>query len=395
MNQTLKFPFYARLSLLLICLIAIWCILYFGQGIIIPLLLAVVFSILLNPIKNFLQKSLRFPHVLASLFSVILFVAFFAAVIFFLSWQITDMISDWGKMKHNLALHISHLQQMITDNFDLTRREQNKFINSTASDTGKELVGSTLMSLSDTLLSILLVLIYTFLLILYQAHLMKFLVKLITKEHHAKLKEILLQIKISVQGYIVGLFIEMILVSVLTAVGFMIIGVEYAWLLGCITGILNVIPYIGILIAGVLSILVSLSGSSDVSIALGVIGVNIIVQFIDNNFITTMIVSSKVQLNALVSIVGIIIGGVLGGIGGMFLAIPLMAIMKVIFDRIEGLSPWGYLLGDDMPKTFRWHKIQLPLFSNDKVSTTVPDIEPSIKFTETTTQPDPNKPPTP
>jgi predicted PurR-regulated permease PerM len=180
---------------------------------------------------------------------------------------------------------------------------------------------------------------------------------------------------------VVGLIFEMITVSFLTSIGLYLIGVEYFILLGIITGILNLIPYIGILFAGVLSIFVSLSGSTDLSIALGVIVVNLIVQFIDNNILIPMFVNSKVQINAFASIIGIIIGNVLGGITGMFLAIPIIAIIKVIFDRIDYLEPWGYLLGDDVPKTYEWHNIKLPHYNYQNASTTI-DFD--TDFTQTT-----------
>jgi predicted PurR-regulated permease PerM len=125
------------------------------------------------------------------------------------------------------------------------------------------------MSVTDTLLDITLIPIYTFLILLNPFHLI--LTKLFRKEHHSKLQEILSQIKGSVQSYISGLIIEMIFVSILTSIG-LYIGVPYFMLLGIITGILNLIPYVGILIAGILTILSSLTGSPDLSIILGVIG---------------------------------------------------------------------------------------------------------------------------
>ncbi len=82
----------------------------------------------------------------------------------------------------------------------------------------------------------------------------------------------------------------------------------------------------------------------------------------------SLIVSSKVKINALASIVEIIIGGAIAGFAGMFLAIPILAILKVIFDKIESLEPWGYLMGDDLPKTYTWHNIQLPLFDPKKAT---------------------------
>jgi predicted PurR-regulated permease PerM len=191
---------------------------------------------------------------------------------------------------------------------------------------------------------------------------MVFFTKLFRIEYHPKVQEILSQVKKAVQSYVSGLIIEMIVVSVLTSIGLYIIGVEYFILLGLITGILNLIPYIGILIAGILTILASLTGTPDLSLIIGVIAVNVVVQIIDNNILVPVIINTKVKINAFVSIIGIIIGGGIAGIAGMFLAIPILAIVKIIFDKIDSLEPWGYLMGDNLPKKFIWrhHKKRKP-----------------------------------
>ncbi|MEO5777470.1 MAG: AI-2E family transporter [Flavobacterium sp.] len=384
MSDTIKFPFYIKLSATLISLATIFVTLFFGQEIICPILLALLFAIMLRPIVSFLIRKLHFPHFIAVIFAIILFVLLFLGVFYFLSIQISDMTNDWGKIKHNFYYHLEHFQQMIRENFNLSKREQNEIITNATSDSmssGKKIVGTTLNSAADILLNITLIPIYTFLFLLYQNHFVTFLCKLVKPESHKKLREVLSQIKIAVQSYITGLLFEMIAVSLLTTIGLYLIGCEYFILLGIITGILNLVPYIGILFAGALSIVISLSGSTDLTIALGVIGVNLVVQLIDNNILVPMFVNSKVQINALVSIVGIIIGNVLGGITGMFLAIPIIAILKVIFDRIDTLEPWGYLLGDDIPKTFEWHKIRFPHYNYRYTSTPVDistDVTPTM-----------------
>jgi predicted PurR-regulated permease PerM len=71
-----------------------------------------------------------------------------------------------------------------------------------------------------------------------------------------------------------------------------------------------------------------------------------VVQIIDNNFGMPLIVGNKVKINALVTIIGVLIGGALSGVPGMFLAIPVLAIIKVICDKVEALKPWAVLLGD-------------------------------------------------
>lgn len=366
MSEIMKFPFYIKITALLVGLIGLFVILYFGRDIIFPILLSCLFAIILRPVVVFLNKKLRFPHIIAVIFAIILFIMIFLSIFYFISIQVSDMANDWTKIKSNFYYHLEHFQRLIRDNFHLSRREQNEIINNATKkgmDSSTEIVSTTLNSFTDIALNIALIPIYTFLFLLYQNLFITFLSKVIKSESHKKLREIIMQIRIAIQSYIVGLIFEMVGVSLLTVIGLWIIGVEYFILLGILTGLLNMIPYIGILFAGALTILVSLSGSTDLSIVFGVIIVNIIVQIIDNNILVPLFINSKVQINAFVSIVGIIIGNVLGGITGMFLAIPIIAVIKVIFDRIESLEPWGYLLGDDLPKTYEWHKIRIPHYN--------------------------------
>ncbi len=353
----LAFP--AKFAYALIIIIGLGYLVNAGQNIICPLLIAMLFAILLRPVASFLKHKLHFPNALSCLATVLLFSMLFVGIFYFISTQIATMANDWDKIKDNFSLHYKHLQDYVDETFNISVREQDKFVKETTNDPqggGKKLLGATLLSFTDALLSMLIVPIYMFLILLYRTHFVAFLTKLFDEKHHLKLKDTIATIKVSVQSYILGLMLELFIVSSLTTIGFWIIGVKYAILLGVITGLLNLIPYLGIFIAGLLSIVASLTGSSDLSIIVGIIAVNLIVQFIDNNFLVPMIVSSKVEINALATICGVITAGAVAGVSGMFLAIPMMAIAKVIFDRVESLQPWGYFLGDDLPKSFTWRK---------------------------------------
>ena len=357
MDSTIKFPFYIRLAFMVISLIGITYILYIGESVLIPILMAFLFAVLLLPIVNFLNTKLRFPNVLSSSIAVLLFVLLIIGIFVFLSYQISDIADDFEVIKKNIDFFIVDIQKYIRANFHISLWEQRKYIEDVTQDSvqkGKETIGTALISVTDTILDLILIPIYTFLILIYRTHFILFFAKLFRKEYHANLQDILTQIKGSVKSYISGLIFEMIAVSVLTSIGLYFIGVKYAILLGIITGILNLVPYLGILVAGVLTILASLTGTPELSMILGVIIVNVLVQIIDNNILVPLIINTKVQINALVSIVGIIIGGQIGGIAGMFLAIPIMAILKIVFDRIESAEPWGYLMGDNMPKAFIW-----------------------------------------
>jgi predicted PurR-regulated permease PerM len=389
MNKEIPFPFYVKLAFTLISLIAIVFIFYIAQSVIIPLMIAFLFAILLRPIVQCCTDRFRFPHVLGVLSAVLCLVLIVASIIAFISIQVTDIAGDFNKIEHNFMIHLDNLKDFAKDKLNLSTREEEAYIEEATNESmaaGKKMISSTLLSMPDKLVNVMLIPIYTFLILLYRTHFMTFLARLFSPKVHEQLRDIVESIKGAVKSYLVGLMIQMVSVSVLTTIGYMIIGLEYAILLGIITGILNLIPYLGILTAAAVSIIASMTTSPELSLVIGVILVNLVVQFIDNNILVPLIVSSKVQVNALVSIVGIIVGGAIAGIAGMFLAIPVIAILKVIFDRVEELRPWGYLIGDDLPHTYRWGRIKLPMYDygapgklNIQVDVPVP------RFTETTT----------
>jgi predicted PurR-regulated permease PerM len=183
----------------------------------------------------------------------------------------------------------------------------------------------------------------------YQPLLLDFVHKLFRTIHQTKVTEIIIQVKTLIQRYLLGLVIEAAMVATLNSVALLILGIEYAILMGIIGAFLNVIPYIGGLVAVALPMLVAIATKSSAWYALYVMIAYYIIQLIDNNYIVPIIVSSKVKINALFSIIVVFVGNALWGIPGMFLSIPLLAIVKLIFDHIDPLKPWGFLLGDTMP----------------------------------------------
>lgn len=349
---TIVFPLFAKFAFILLSLSIITVTLYCGQSILIPLVLALLFAILLRPVEVFLNEKFIFPRVIASLTSVILAIIFLIAIIAFISWQVSDITDDWNKIKYNFSIHYEHLQHWISERYHVSYNKQQNYINQVAQGTlsgNSEFIGNTLNSFTGTLLNIVLIPIYTFLMLLYRELFIQFLSKIVHKKNEQILANILTQIKTVVQHYIVGLLIQMGIVGILTTIGLMILGVQYAVLLGAITAILNLVPYIGILAAGIISIIATLGNSTDISLMLGIIITNVVVQLIDNNVVAPNIVGNNVRINALATMVGVIAGGVIWGIPGMILSIPLTAILKVIFDHIEPLQPWGFLLGNNTP----------------------------------------------
>jgi len=359
-------PPYAKFAVILLSIALLVVILYFAQHILIPVLLSLIFAILLRPVVSFLNRKLRFPNVIAVLVAVTVSVLIILALVFFISWQISGIANDWVKIQHNLALHFGKIQMWLQQKLHMSYGTQQQYIDKVTGENiagNSELMGNTLNSFTDTMVNVMLIPIYTFLMLLYRNLFVRFLTKIVSADNEYILADVLGEVKVVIQSYVVGILIETGIVAVLTTGGLMLLGVQYAVLLGVITGILNLIPYIGILIAAVITVLATLINTTDFSIILGVLGLSILVQFIDNNLLVPRIIGNKVRINALVSMLGVVIGGSIAGVAGMFLAIPLIAILKVVCDRIESLAPLGYLMGDDISKIYTWGKINLPDFS--------------------------------
>lgn len=340
-------PFYAKLALHLISLFILGWLLYVGSSIIMPLCFAIVLAMLLLPVVNWLIRK-GLPGVPAMILAILLALLFAAGIIYFLSSQVASFMTDLPTIKDKLNQHISSLQQWINEHLNITTKQQEAAVENAKKNMQSGSGGMTaLVSVAGGLAMLILLPIYTFLILYYRKLIHKFLLDAFSTRHKSKVEDVLTESKTIVQGYMVGLLIEMAIVTALNTGGFIAIGIDYAVFLAVLAAVLNLIPYIGMLIASVICMLVTLTTSDNVSDIIWVGVILVVVQFIDNNFIMPYIVSSKVRINALVSIIGVLIGGALAGVSGMFLSIPGIAVLKAIFDRVDGLKPWGDILGDD------------------------------------------------
>jgi putative permease len=215
-----------------------------------------------------------------------------------------------------------------------------------AMNSSASLISRTVFSLSAIILLVVFMLIYTLFLLLYRRLLMRFVVTVFTERYISIIYDITAQIKFIIRKYISGLFFEMGIVTVIACSIFALLGIKYIFLLGLLVGVLNLIPYVGIFTALLISAAITVAtsdGQHALYVAMTVIGIHLF----DSNFLMPKIVGSQVRLNPLIVILGVVIGEMIWGIPGMFLAIPYLAIAKVIFDRVPSLQPWGILLGEE------------------------------------------------
>ena len=342
-------PFYTKLAMVLISLIAIFYIADVGKSILAPLVFALLFAVLLLPLANFLERRLRFPRSLASLMAVLLLVLSLLGLLFLVGSQISNLADDWPQFKQQVMSSLGSLQHWISVKFHIRIKQQMNYIDNAASSllaTGSTVLGDAVLSLSSLLLSFVFIMIDTFFLLYYRRLIIRFLVAVFKEENAVTVYDIIAEIQSRIRQYILGLVLEMLIVAGATCLALWILGVKYAILLGLITGLFNIIPYIGIFTALLLSTLVTFATAGATQLLL-VIATIFGIHLVDANVLLPLIVGSKVRINALITILAVIIGEAIWGIPGTFLAIPVIAIAKIVFDRIDSLKPWGLLFGDE------------------------------------------------
>lgn len=349
LKQPITLPFYARLALILISIIAVGYLGILGQTILAPFILGLLFAIMLLPLANLLEKKCRFPRSLSSAVSVFSMIIVVSVVVYFIGTQLSFLVSAWPHLEAQLTESFSSLQQWVHHTFHIEVSKQLSYLSSLTSkamSASTSMVTGLLVSFSGLLLFFIFTLLYTFFILVHRKRLVQFLVSSFSTEHSNVVFAIVEQTQYMVKKYITGLLTEMFAVFCLSGILLWIVGSKFVLLLALITGIFNVIPYIGIFTALLLSAVITFATATAVKALFAGLAI-LLVHLIDSNVLMPVILGSKVRINALVIIIGVIVGEMLWGISGMFVAIPIIAIMKIIFDNVDSLRPWAILLGDE------------------------------------------------
>jgi predicted PurR-regulated permease PerM len=350
-RPVIKLPFYARASLIIVGLFTLLTMLSLGRSIILPLLFAIVFSILLSTVVDFLEQK-KVDRILA-IWITLLFAVLVLGLI--TTWTISKLnlfVDQLPELNAKFDVLQSKFAAWFSENFGVSARKTNDWMNSARKDLttmSSERIGNTISTLGNAVIILILIPVYIFLILYYQPLIIDFIHRFVGDGHEKDVVIVLGQTKSLLKAYFAGLLIELVIVSVLNSVGLLILDVKSAILIGILGGFLNMIPYIGGIVMLGLSMLMAMLSNADPIYGLYAAGVFFVIQIFDNYFLIPKVVGSRIKINALVAVVVVIAGGAIWGVAGMFLSLPLIAILKVIFDRIEPLKPWGYLFGDTMP----------------------------------------------
>jgi predicted PurR-regulated permease PerM len=356
-------PLYVKLGFQFLVIFFICFFINVAQNILIPFVFACLLTVLLLPTVQFLEKR-HVGKILSISISIFIAIAFIAGIIYFLSSQIAGFVQDVPSIKQHLNEHFLTVQQWVRDKLNISFQEQNQYLNEQADKlkaSGTGYLQHTFFSISEVIMLLILMPIYTFLLLYYREHIRNFFFAVFKKEQSTNVQNVINQSKIMIHSYMIGLVMEMCIVAAANSIGLMILGIKYAIFFGVLAAVLNIIPYIGMFSATVFTVLVTLTTSNNTSDIVWIVVIFYGIHMIDVNILMPRIVASRLRINALISILGVVIGGALTGISGLFLSVPAIAFIKIICDEVDTLKPWGMLMGDQTTyaeKSVLYKKIQ-------------------------------------
>ncbi|RSK45223.1 AI-2E family transporter [Hymenobacter rigui] len=318
------------------------------DDILLPLLFSAVFTLLLLPICRWLEQK-GVPRILAIIICLVLVLAVFASVILGFGSQLAQFKNEIPKLQTKMMQFFTEIQEWAHLKFGyepMSIDDLKETSIKALKKSGGSYLGTTLNTTTAVLSNLAQVLIYIFCFLYYRDHLRQFMFRFVAPDKRTTVLHTVDNIQTVVQAYISGLFKVIVIVSILNGIGLLALGVKFAIFFAIFASVLAVIPYIGIMIGATIPAIITLVETGSPVQAALVIGVFVVVQFLEGNFITPMITGSQVSINPLAAILALILGGELWGTPGMILSIPLMAVAKVVLDANKTTEPWGFLLGD-------------------------------------------------
>jgi len=273
-----------------------------------------------------------------------------ATVAIFLTLQVSDLAEDTSKMKDSVNTMVNKVREYISHSMGIPKEKQTEIMEqqkSSGAGNAGTLVSSILGSLMSIMVNAILVLVYMFLFMFFRNHLKKFILMLVAEKDKPKTESIIHDSSKVAQQYLAGLGLMIVCLWIMYGIGFSVAGVKSAIFFAILCGLLEIIPFVGNIAGTSLTILMVLTQGGSGNTIWGVIITYMVVQFIQTYILEPMVVGSRVNINPLFTILAIVAGEMIWGIPGMILAIPLLGILKIVFDHIEPLKPYGFLIGEE------------------------------------------------
>lgn len=334
----------------LLFILLLFAILYFGRSFLIPIIMGSLFAMLLAPLTLRLEKW-HFPRVLAATLTVLISVGVVMAIFSVLINQLILLGDDLSAMENRLPGLLEKTYDYISETFALTKEQQETYIKNQlnlASGRITNMVTMILRSLGMYLFNFVIVITYAILLLIYRDQLKNFVLQLVEKNNSKRVEHaagIIDKTTNVASSYIAGMMIVVLILTVANIIALSVIGVEHALFFGLAAGLLNLIPYVGMVSGSAFPVIYAFLTHDTASVAVITLIYFVVIQHVEAYILTPNITGAKVELSPLATIVALFMGGFVWGIAGMVVFVPILGIAKVVFDNVEELQPYGYLIG--------------------------------------------------
>lgn len=346
--MNIRLPFYLRLVAILLGVVLIVTIMREAKSILVPLLVSGLLAVLISPFTSLLEK-IKFPKALAVGVSVISLVAVLSALLYFFYNQILGFSGDLGLLERRVGYYLGQLNVYIQENLDgvvpISTEDIQKSIFQYLYENATSLTQGVIAT-AGTLTMVFIMPIYIFLFLYFRSFLIEFILMSFDDKYRVKVQKVIHKVKLVVQNYISGMFWVICILAVLNSIALISLGIGHAFLFAGFAAILNVIPFLGPFLGAIFPILYAFLTKDSLWYPFGVFLAFYVIQLFESNLFTPKIVGGKVSMNPLMTILALFVGNFIWGLAGMILFIPGMAILKVIFDEVEGMEAYGFLLGD-------------------------------------------------
>jgi len=330
----------------LLITVGVIAVLYLGRAFLIPFAFGGLLAMIFSPLVQRLQRR-GIPRVGGIVISVLILVLIGGSIFLFTFMQTRALVQDWPKIQEELAKQRETVEDFVLTNAGIDAEERIKdWRTQLSNQTGQisSLVTDFFGSFFSLLGGILLTLVYMVILLLEEQRLYNFMLYVADNGATEAARSAMRGSRRVTSQYLFGRLILVTMLGFFYSIGFYLFGLQYAFSVAILAAMLSLIPYLGNLIGGGIALLIAVATGGDYTMLLGVIGTMGMAQFLENNILTPWIMGDRIALNPLATIVGVIAFSILWGVAGTILAIPILGILKVIFDQVETLRPYGYLL---------------------------------------------------
>lgn len=345
-------PSYLKALSVMLFVIVLVYILIVGKGLLIPLFMGGFFAVLFTPMSNWLEVK-KTPRVLSTILALLLMMTLVGGLITFIVTNVSNFSRDFENVSERIQQVAQEIDAWTFQNFgvdeNLNEKATSGYLKDFFYDNSKDISGFVLNALGS-LTGIVLILLFMFFFLLYRDHLTQVMISIYRDKDSSLVKMRITSLRKLIFNYIVGVGKVMLILAILNISAYTALGIKHAIFFGVIGAILNIIPYVGPFFGVLLPIIYSFLTKDSLFYPIAVLVIYQIIQMVEGNYLTPKIVGGNVHLNAFVTLLGLLVGGTIWGVAGMILVIPVMAVIREIFDFDESTKPFAKLLGEEKPK---------------------------------------------